>query len=418
MEEIVKYVDPHMAILLVTDAMERKLYDEASLGAALSSLYSQTDLFEKHLTVAASYDKEAVEGIKARQKAHPEALEKKKLACKGLLALCEEPGKIGPQSSVLGFLQAFSVSQGSVDALFRYSKALYDCGEYSKAVCYLASYVNIVGENRSLKLKGLWGKLAAEIMAEEWKLADRTRVEIANTIDALPSPSSLKPNIPFNASGKPADVLLSRTWLLHWSLFSFFKGKIRLNDLTEVFLQEKYQNVVITFCPHLIRYAAFCDIVARKTHYRDLLRALHVEYQGEDPVCKLLDAAATKGDHIAALRWFQSSLDVVDKDYFLRALRADFESKASASIVHLYWATHQAMPVARFEKELGVTAEVIKAKVCDIVGEGAQSLTDSDGVLRLSGEAPSSVSALQAKVDLLSMDVSKLGQSKNKEVTA
>lgn len=58
-------------------------------------------------------------------------------------------------------------------------------------------------------LNGLWGKLASEILTQNWE-------------HALEDLNRLKEYIESNLTTSPLQALQQRTWLIHWSLFVFF----------------------------------------------------------------------------------------------------------------------------------------------------------------------------------------------------
>ncbi len=65
-----------------------------------------------------------------------------------------------------------------LDSLFRYAKFQYECGNYSAASVCLYYYRTLVPQHDANYLNALYGKLASEILVQEWAHArdDLTRL--------------------------------------------------------------------------------------------------------------------------------------------------------------------------------------------------------------------------------------------------
>ena len=55
-----------------------------------------------------------------------------------------------------------------LDALFRYAKFMYECGKYEASAVYLSSFRNVVPQHDPNYLNALYGKLASEILLQNW----------------------------------------------------------------------------------------------------------------------------------------------------------------------------------------------------------------------------------------------------------
>jgi len=72
-------------------------------------------------------------------------------------------------------------------------------------------------------LNVLWGKLASEILVQNWETA-------------LEDVNKLREYIDSNVIGNSLQVLQQRTWLIHWSLFVFFNHVKGRDLIIEMFL--------------------------------------------------------------------------------------------------------------------------------------------------------------------------------------
>jgi translation initiation factor 3 subunit E len=85
----------------------------------------------------------------------------------------------------------------------------YECGNYTGASEYLYFHRILVQPTDANYLNGMWGKLAAEILLQNWDTA-------------LEDLNRLKQFIDESTFGSSLQTLQQRTWLIHWSLFVFF----------------------------------------------------------------------------------------------------------------------------------------------------------------------------------------------------
>ena len=78
----------------------------------------------------------------------------------------------------------------------------------------------------------MWGKLAAEILMQNWDTA-------------LEDLNRLKQFIDESTFGSSLQTLQQRTWLIHWSLFVFFNHPKGRDLIIELFLyQKQYLNAI------------------------------------------------------------------------------------------------------------------------------------------------------------------------------
>ena len=83
-------------------------------------------------------------------------------------------------------------------------------------------------------MSALWGKMAAEILKEDWGAA----------LDDL---TKLKEAIDSNTFTPLLRQLQQRTWLLHWSLFIFFNDENGRTAIIDLFFQDRFDSSVCFF---------------------------------------------------------------------------------------------------------------------------------------------------------------------------
>ena len=83
--------------------------------------------------------------------------------------------------------------QEYLDTQSRYAKFQYECGNYSAAAEYLYFFIVLVPATVRNAFNSLWGKLASEILKQNWDAAMEDLTGLNDTIDnnSVSSPLSL-----------------------------------------------------------------------------------------------------------------------------------------------------------------------------------------------------------------------------------
>merc|ERR1719300_1756785 len=150
-----------------------------------------------------------------------------------------------------------------IDKCYEYAKCLYETGNYGDASKFLYIHRILVQPTDKNYLNGIWGKLASEILMQNWDTALEDLKRLQQFIDESTFGSSLQ-------------LLQQRTWLIHWSLFVFFNHPKGRDLIIELFLyQKQYLNAIQTTCPWILRYlatAVICNKSSRRNVMKDLIR--------------------------------------------------------------------------------------------------------------------------------------------------
>ena len=75
-------------------------------------------------------------------------------------------------------------------------------------------------------MSALWGKLASEVLMENWDAAMEDLMKLKEIIDS-------------NTFAPVLQQLQQRTWLMHWSLYIFFNHDNGRNQIVELFFQDR-----------------------------------------------------------------------------------------------------------------------------------------------------------------------------------
>ena len=105
-------------------------------------------------------------------------------------------------------------------------------------------------------LQVLWGRLACEILVEQWEAASIALDAVKAALEALVSSKRMS----------AIEALSERTWLLHWSLFVYWNNSAKggLEQLVELFHTERYKQAITTNAPHLLRYLTAAVLLCKR----------------------------------------------------------------------------------------------------------------------------------------------------------
>lgn len=227
--------------------------------------------------------------------------------------------------------------------LYNFAKFQYECGNYSGAVQYLSSHRLLISPNDKNFLNGLWGKLASEILMQQWDTALEDLNRLKDHIDGTQFSSSLQ-------------SLQQRTWLIHWSLFVFFNHPQGRELLIEMFLEKKapyqkqqpYLNAIQTMCPHILRYLTTAVIThrQRRQYMKDLVKVIQQEsYTYRDPITEFVECLYVNFDFDGAQRKLRECATVLDNDFFLVACLEDFIENARLFIFETFCQIHECISI-------------------------------------------------------------------------
>jgi len=83
------------------------------------------------------------------------------------------------------------IGPDQIEALYQYAKFQFECGNYSGAADYLYQY-RALCTNSERSVSALWGKLAAEILMQNWGVALEELNRLKEIIDSKVVPSMFR----------------------------------------------------------------------------------------------------------------------------------------------------------------------------------------------------------------------------------
>lgn len=116
-------------------------------------------------------------------------------------------------------------------------------------------------------MNALYGKLASEILLQEWEHARDDLLKLRAYIDANPFDTEW-------------ELVTQRAWLMHWALFVYYNYPKGRDEIIEMFLnQQPYLNAIQVLAPHLLRYLAVAVVTSKsrqKNSLKDLVKVIDI----------------------------------------------------------------------------------------------------------------------------------------------
>merc|ERR1719464_1909320 len=217
---------------------------------------------------------------------------------------------------LLDFLvKGYDFKPEMIDTCYNFAKFQYECGNYSGASEYLYFHRILVQPTDKNYLNGMWGKLAAEVLMQNWDTA-------------LEDLNRLKQFIDESTFGSSLQTLQQRTWLIHWSLFVFFnhpKGR----DLIKVIQEESYT------------------------------------YQ--DPITSFIEDLYVNFDFDGAQQKLRDCETVLVNDFFLVACLDDFIENSRMMIFETFCRIHQCISISMLAEKLNMTTEEAERWIVNLI---------------------------------------------------
>jgi translation initiation factor 3 subunit E len=224
-------------------------------------------------------------------------------------------------------------------------------------------------------LQILWGKLACEILIENWDEASIALTAVKLSIEHLV----------YTHKMTHLEALTQRTWLLHWSLFVFWNNSAKgLDAMVDLFFSEKYLQAITTNAPHLLRYLTVAVLLVKrrvaKTYSRDgrssgaegrrlmkdLVRLMqNCEYS--DPIVEFVDCLCVKFDFEGAQTKLAECEGVLETDFFLTKRSALFMEEARVFVFENYCQIHDKVDLKVLGAKLAMDQEAAEHWIVDLI---------------------------------------------------
>ena len=311
----------------------------------------------------------------------------------------------------LAQLPQYNVTPEVVETYRQHAKFKFDCGDYQASRNMLANYISLfakpptptntgdddellgfTGKQKSNEkeeignpaiyylqavnpslLQVLWGKLACEILVEDWEAASLAIDAVKASIESMVSSNQMT----------PLKALSQRTWLLHWALFVYWNNSSKggLEQLVELFHTERYKQAITTNAPHLLRYLTAAVLLCKRritkraaagssSEARRLMKNLiNVMQDSEytDPIVEFVNCLCVKFDFESAQTKLEECEKVLNADFFLCRQTDLFMEEARVFVFENYCRIHNKIDLTALGKKLAMNQEEAERWIVDLI---------------------------------------------------
>jgi len=225
----------------------------------------------------------------------------------------------------------------------------------------------------SRMLHVLWGRLACEILVEDWEAASVAVEAVKMAMESMVNSKQLT----------ALQALQQRTWLLHWSLFVYWNDSAKggLEQLVDLFHSEKYKQAITTNAPHLLRYLTAAVLLCKRrvtkkaaagssAEARKLMKNLIYVMQDceyTDPIVEFVMCLCVKFDFDSAQTKLAECEKVLSADFFLCHQTALFMEEARVFVFENYCRIHNKIDLKALGEKLAMDQDQAERWIVDLI---------------------------------------------------
>jgi len=247
-------------------------------------------------------------------------------------------------------------------------------------------------------LQALWGRLACEILVEDWDAASVAVEAVKTAMESMVSSNQITSLV----------ALQQRTWLLHWSLFVYWNDSAKggLEHLVELFHSERYKQAITTNAPHLLRYltaavllckrrvtkkaAAGSNFEARRL-MKNLINVMQ-DCEYTDPIVEFVNCLCVKFDFESAQTKLAECEKVLATDFFLCHQTALFMEEARVFVFENYCRIHNKIDLRALGEKLAMDQDQAERWIVDLIRNAElDAKIDSEEGCVVMGGSPQSI---------------------------
>lgn len=311
---------------------------------------------------------------------------------------------------------------GEDDELMGYTGGKQQQKEEKKEESGNATIYYLTTVNPSL-LQVLWGKLACEILIEDWEAASIAIDAVKASIESMVSSNQMT----------PLKALSQRTWLLHWALFVYWNNSSKggLEQLVELFHTERYKQAITINAPHLLRYLTAAVLLCKRrftkskatsgslnAEARRLMKNLinvmqDCEYT--DPIVEFVNCLCVKFDFESAQTKLQECEKVLNADFFLCRQTDLFMEEARVFVFENYCRIHNKIDLTALGKKLAMNQDEAERWIVDLIRNADldAKIDSQEGCVVMGGSVQSIYEVVMERTRDLNVRSASLTQSLN-----
>jgi len=366
--KISPYLDRHLVFPLLEFLSVKEYFDETDLSRAKLELLSDTIMVDYAMDVHKSLypDKEVPNTMMEKRAVVVEQFKKLQAETESILKIFVDPEVTAQiqqsrdsKQSLDFLMKGYNFKPEMIDTCYNFAKFQYECGNYSGSAEMLYFHRILVQPTDKNFLNGMWGKLASEIMLQNWDTAVEELDKLQQFIDESTFGSNLQ-------------TLQQRTWLIHWSLFVYFNHPRGRDSIIDHFLYTKqYLNAIQTTCPWILRYLSTAVIAnkgRRRSVMKDLIKVIQEEsYTYQDPITSFIEDLYVKFDFDGAQQKLRDCERVLINDFFLVACHDDFIENSRMMIFETFCRIHQCVSISMLAEKLNMSADEAERWIVNLI---------------------------------------------------
>ncbi|VEU40790.1 unnamed protein product [Pseudo-nitzschia multistriata] len=271
-------------------------------------------------------------------------------------------------------------------------------------------------------LQVLWGRLACEILVEQWEAASVALDAVKAALESLVSSKRMS----------AIEALSERTWLLHWSLFVYWNNSAKggLEQLVELFHTERYKQAITTNAPHLLRYLTAAVLLCKRritkkaaagstAEARRLMKNLINVMQDcdySDPIVEFVNCLCVKFDFESAQIKLQECEKVLDADFFLCKQTGLFMEEARVFVFENYCRIHNKIDLQALGKKLAMNEDEAEHWIVDLIRNADldAKIDSEEGCVVMGGSVQSVYEQVMERTRDLNVRSATMAQNLNK----
>lgn len=470
------YLDRHMMFPLLEylDGLiesDKISYSSKDVAAARLSLLRPTHMVDYAIDIYKSVHGDSAEIPEEMQAQKTEVfkqLEELQAGCKPLTEICDnEEEKTKLVSNGKWNLASLSEINSSItsEVLETYRKTAkfqFECGDYKQARDMLETYISLLAKppapekaaeedegddyksNKkqsndkkedvgnpaiyylksvdSKLLQVLWGRLACEILVEQWEAASVALDAVKAALEMLVSSKRMS----------AIEALSERTWLLHWSLFVYWNNSAKggLEQLVELFHTERYKQAITTNAPHLLRYLTAAVLLCKRritkkaatgsnAEARRLMKNLINVMQDcdySDPIVEFVNCLCVKFDFESAQTKLQECEKVLEADFFLCKQTGLFMEEARVFVFENYCRIHNKIDLKALGEKLAMNEVEAERWIVDLIRNADldAKIDSEEGCVVMGGSVQSVYEQVMERTRDLNVRSATMAQNLNK----